>query len=180
MCGWFTIEQTQETNIGTTLGACECLICWASVGRHCVRPVVLAPSWEWQEGRTDCDSSHCGSAPGLFLPPHSHRSLTVACSATSALLFLLRLGRYSKEEAVGKARKPIIYHLHPRDSGGSERLMLDKDWSSLLFCCDSKSLALGTGSGIKGQIPFSTFIVALPLHFCLITSSLFWEALFWE
>lgn len=26
------------------------------------------PSWEWQGGRIDCDSSHCSFATGLFLP----------------------------------------------------------------------------------------------------------------
>lgn len=56
----------------------ECLICWSSVGSLCGRPVVPAPSWEWQEDRTDCDSIHCGSAPGLFLPPGSCWSLTLS------------------------------------------------------------------------------------------------------
>lgn len=54
----------------------ECLICWNSVGSQCGRPVVPASSWEWQEGRTDCDSSHCGPAPGLSLPPGSHCCFT--------------------------------------------------------------------------------------------------------
>lgn len=35
-------------------------------------------SWEWQEGRIVCDSNHCGSAPGLFLPPGSCCSSTLS------------------------------------------------------------------------------------------------------
>lgn len=45
--------------------------CWVTVWEA---SCCSCSSWEWQASRMDCDSSHCGFGPGLFLPPGSRCS----------------------------------------------------------------------------------------------------------
>lgn len=49
-------------------------------------------SWEWQGGRRDCDSSHCGFGPVLFLSPgpccsSTQRKCTRCCLGTNSVVW---------------------------------------------------------------------------------------------
>lgn len=116
------------------------------------------------------------------------------CSATSALIFLFPgVGTKLRKEAVGWERKAFywpfhlpfgaslpIFHRTWREADGVDggrRLMGDASspyslWSAE-FRCAADSQGLGTGSGIRGQIPRFHMYVGGIAEFCFITSFLF-------
>lgn len=69
-------------------------------------------SWEWQGGRIDCDSSHCGFAPCLFLPPGSCCSFTLN-ECTPQRLYSCSLGGRTKEKLRVGAEKPLPFFFLP-------------------------------------------------------------------
>ncbi len=183
----------------------ECLICWSSVGSQCGRPVVPAPSWEWQEDRTDCDSSYCGWALGLFLPPGSRCSFTLSKGTRCHLSAYLpvpwgagwrRSCRLRKESLCDfichvEFLWPIISHTWQEadDVDGSRRLMGHPSRSSLLWTEAGDQLSSdappiprpwGQEVGLEDKSHFSTCMSAASSHFASSLTFSIQRALIWN
>lgn len=148
-------------------------------------------SWEWQGGRIDSDSSHCGSAPGFFLPPDSCCSFTLSECHLSA-----SLGGRVKEKLWVGASESLTFHSPCEDTRTCQQSHITRgrwcwqkreaDGTSLSFISPLNrgrrsvefrwvpdSQASGTGSGIRIQIPYFHEYVSSVIAFCLITLFLY-------
>ncbi len=151
-------------------------------------------SWEWQEGRTDCDSSHCGSAPGLFLPPVSRCSFTLSQCTWCHLSTYFAVPWGGRAKRSSWLRQESLYHFishcrascayqqsyitrgrwcwHKREADGTSLSFippLNRGGRSVEFRWVPDSQAFGAGSGIRRQIPFFHAYVSSVIAFCLIT-----------
>lgn len=150
-----------------------------------------APSLEWHWGTTDCDSSHCGSASALFLPPVSHCSLILGKDAGCHIGTHLPVSWVGKGKNKLQSEQPLLFRLPFGASAVISHTWREADnedrssrmtrhchhphWteSHRKFQNIHYSLDVVTGSGIRKQIPVVLVWISGSPTFCLITYFLY-------
>lgn len=125
-------------------------------------------SCEWQGGRIDCDSSHCGLGADLFLPPGPCSSSTqrkrARCHLSTNRGFLGGRTEFSQKKTFF-CHLQLFWHIHTTQLS---RKLAGRP-QSIEFWRRSDSQSLGAGCGIRRQTPFFNARVSSINPFCLST-----------